>query len=145
MKMVKMAFTEPEIRKCLEIRYQSFCVEKNVPQSIEADEKDIPGSGCRHFLIYEDGTPVGTFRLTINDGRAKLQRFCVLKKYRSHGYGSFALEFLEEYCLSEGTAEIYFDAQCTAVRFYEKNGYEVVSGEFEEAGILHVKMRKLFT
>lgn len=143
MKLVIPASTEADIKKCLEIRHQAFVVEKNVPESIEVDEKDTVASDCVHFLVYEDEKAVGTFRISINDNNvARLQRFCVLKEYRKMGYGSYAMEFVEGYCSSMKVKKIVFDAQCTAVDFYKKQGYSVFSEEFIEAGIMHVKMSK---
>ena len=38
--------------------------------------------------------------------------------------------------------EMKLNAQMSAVRFYEKLGYEIVSEEFMDAGIPHVTMIK---
>jgi predicted GNAT family N-acyltransferase len=37
---------------------------------------------------------------------------------------------------------IYIEAQTHAIGFYEKFGFQVVSEPFEEAGIMHVEMKK---
>lgn len=143
MKLIVPASTEEDIKKCLEIRRAVFVGEQKVSESIEVDELDVPGSGCMHFLVYDDEKYVGTFRLTINQNQiAKLQRFCVLADYRGQGYGSYAMEFVEGLCEGEKVKKIVFDAQCTAVHFYERLGYKVFSDEFMEAGIKHVKMLK---
>ena len=38
--------------------------------------------------------------------------------------------------------KIYLEAQQYAIGYYEKEGFEVVSPEFQEDGIPHVKMEK---
>ena len=38
--------------------------------------------------------------------------------------------------------EVYIESQKHAQGFYEKSGFYVVSGEFMEAGVPHVEMRK---
>ena len=38
-------------------------------------------------------------------------------------------------------AEVYIEAQCYAIGFYEKAGFHVTSEEFLEDGIPHVEMR----
>lgn len=143
MKMMIPVMTQEDREKCLAIRKQCFVIEENVPESLEVDEHDKPGSGYEHFLIYEDNVLVGTFRLHFNnDVVAILQRFCVLAEYRGKGYGQYAMDFLEGYCVGKKIKKIRFDAQCTALGFYEKCGYDVVSEEFIEAGMKHVKMQK---
>lgn len=143
MKLIVPASTQEDINKCLEIRRQVFVVEKNVPEGTEVDEKDVPGSGCVHFLVYEDAALVGTFRIGINQNQvAKLQRFCLLKEYRHQGYGQYAMEFVEGFCEGQKVKKIVLDAQCSAVHFYERLGYTIFSEPFEEAGIQHVKMSK---
>lgn len=143
MKMIIPVMTDADREKCFAIRKQCFVIEENVPESLEIDEYDRPGSGYEHFLVFEDNVAVGTFRLHFNNNVvAILQRFCMLSEYRRQGYGRYAMDFLEGYCMGKGIKKIRFDAQCTAVEFYLKCGYEVVSDEFVEAGMKHVKMQK---
>lgn len=143
MKMIVPVMTNEDREKCFAIRNQCFVIEENIPASIEIDDHDKPGSGYEHFLIYEDNKAVGTFRVHFNnDVVAILQRFCILAEYRRQGYGEYAMEFLEGYCVGKGIKKIRFDAQCPARGFYEKCGYAVCSEEFEEVGIKHVKMQK---
>lgn len=143
MKMIIPVMTDSDREKCIAIRRQCFVIEENVPESIEVDEHDRPGSGYEHFLVYEDNVAVGTFRLHFNNNVvAILQRFCMLAEYRGKGYGRYAMEFIEGYCAGKGIKKIRFDAQCTALDFYLKCGYDVVSDEFIEVGMKHVKMQK---
>lgn len=143
MRMVLPAFTQEDIQKSIDIRHEVFVIGQNVPIDIEVDEFDKEGSGCIHFLIFDDEQTVGTFRVIVDDNmEAKLQRFCVLEKYRGQGFGTLAIEFLEGFAAGQGIKRINFDAQCTARSFYERLGYSVISDEFIEAGMLHVKMTK---
>lgn len=143
MVMVIPASSEEDIKQCLKIRRTVFIEEKKVPESIEVDENDRPGSACMHFLIYSDATPAGAFRVMIGDDDiAKLQRFCVLKEFRNKGLGSYAMDFIEGLCEAQGAKAIVFDAKCSAAPFYEKCGYTVCSEEFIEADVMHVKMTK---
>lgn len=143
MKMIVPVMSEADREKCFAIRKQCFVIEENVPESIELDEHDRPGSGYEHFLIFEDNIAVGTFRLHFNNNVvAILQRFCILADYRNQGYGKYAMDFIEGYCVGKEIKKIRFDAQCTAMDFYKKCGYDVVSEEFLEAGMKHVKMQK---
>lgn len=129
---------------CMDIRRRVFMEEQGVEECLETDGHDVPGEGCRHFFATAGGVPAGAFRcLDIGGGKLKLQRFCVLPDYRRRGLGRFMLERFEQEALDRGFTVIGMGAQCHAVPFYEKCGYRVVSGVFQDAGIDHVKMEKL--
>ena len=132
-----------DLEICKSIRRRVFIDEQGVDESLEIDEHDVTGGGCRHYYATVDGVPAGAFRCTDKgEGIAKLQRFCVLPEYRKKGLGRFMLDGLEELCRAGQYRQIEFGAQCRAVPFYEKCGYRVVSGIFMDAGIEHVKMEK---
>jgi len=134
-------YTELDI--CKSIRRKVFMEEQGVEESLEIDGFDVIGGSCRHYFATVDGISVGTCRvMDKGEGKAKLQRFCVLREYRGKGLGRFMLERLEEICRGNGFARMEMGAQCHAVPFYEKCGYKVVSGVFMDAGIKHVKMEK---
>lgn len=131
---------------CEAIRRKVFIVEQGVDENLELDEHDTFGSSdyYPHYLALVDGVPAGTFRMhRLDDGSLKLQRFCVLSDYRRKGVGRFMLAGLEKICRGSGYGKIVMGAQCTAVPFYEKCGYTVVSGVFMDAGIRHVEMQKI--
>ena len=44
--------------------------------------------------------------------------------------------------MRRGLAEVELHAQVTARGFYERAGYSAVGGEYTEAGIVHVTMRR---
>lgn len=137
------AQTQEELERCFAIRRAVFCVERGVPQSVERDEWDGPGTGCGHFLIREDGADIGALRCRYMDGAAIVQRFCVLKEHRGRGgYGRAALEAVEARCRTVGIGRMELDAKFEVCGFYEKCGYAKISAPFEEAGIPHVKMTK---
>jgi len=137
--------TIEDLKKCLDVRHEAFVVEKNVPESIEVDKNDVLFGTHEHFLVCDDDKVLGTFRLFINEHHVcKIERFCFYKEYRGLGYGRYALDFLEGYCLSMEVKKLRLDAQVSAIEFYEKAGYEICSDEFEEAGIKHRKMQKKF-
>lgn len=137
------AETLNDLNRCLAIRRTVFIEEKNVPESIEVDEMDCLEGPCKHFIVCCNGVDVGAFRLRVNGDCVRLQRFCFLAKERGKGYGSETMRFIEKWSNETGIKKIEFDAKLESSRFYVKNGYVVVSDEFEEAGIPHVKMEKV--
>ena len=135
-----------ELEICKSVRRRVFIDEQGVDEGLELDEHDFVGGTCRHYYTVVDGVPAGACRLmNKGEGRAKLQRFCVLPEFRMMGVGRRMLERLEESCRAEGYQTIEMGAQCHAAPFYEKCGYTVVSGVFLDAGIEHVKMEKSLT
>ncbi|MDE7291600.1 MAG: GNAT family N-acetyltransferase [Treponemataceae bacterium] len=131
------------LARCLRVREEVFTIEKGVPKEIEVDALDCLNGACEHFLIRCDGKDAGALRCTYTPKNvARIQRFCVLKKYRGRGLGKTALEQVESYCRSRGCHAVELGAKLSAARFYEKCGYEIVSDTFIEASVTHVKMRK---
>ncbi|MFT0802851.1 GNAT family N-acetyltransferase [Bacillus swezeyi] len=121
------------------VREEVFIKEQNVSPEEEMDHFDQNSS---HLVIYDGTEPIGAGRLRIVDGFGKLERICVLKSHRSLGVGNLIIQALEKEAAKQGAAQFMLNAQTQAVPFYEKHGYKVVSEEFLDAHIPHVKMVK---
>lgn len=131
------------LARCLCVREAVFTIEKGVPKEIEVDGLDSLNGACDHFLICCGEKDAGALRCSYTpENAAHIQRFCVRKEYRGRGIGKAALEQVESYCRNKGCRAIELDAKLSTAPFYEKCGYETVSGTFTEAGVAHVKMRK---
>jgi len=118
------------------IRYQVFVDEQKVPIELEIDNEDPLAA---HVLCLVDGQPVGTGRILL-DGH--IGRLAVLKAHRKQGYGNKILDHLELIAQENELTEVFLNAQVTAITFYEKRGYTVISDVFDDAGIPHQTMRK---
>jgi predicted GNAT family N-acyltransferase len=118
------------------IRYQVFVDEQKVPIELEIDNDDPLAA---HVLCLVDGQPVGTGRILL-DGH--IGRLAVLKAHRKQGYGNKILDHLELIAQENELTEVFLNAQVTAIPFYEKRGYTVISDVFDDAGIPHQTMRK---
>ncbi len=127
--------------KLLSVRRVVFVEEQNVPEEIEVDELD-PVSF--HILAIETGEekPIGTARL-LPDGH--IGRVAVLKEWRNQGLGLALMKSLIEKARSENRRELMLHAQTQTVGFYEQLGFICIGEEFEEAGILHFRMRMALT
>lgn len=132
---VRIVDWEDEASALRMIRTAVFIHEQRVPEVLEWDEFDIISM---HVLAFNaDGQPVGTVRL-LPDGH--IGRMAVLKEWRGIGIGrAMMLKVLEEIS-NRGIPKAILNAQTTAVRFYEKLGFQVHGKEFMDAGIPHVKM-----
>ena len=141
MKIIQ-AETAEQREACFRIRFAVFVREQGVPAELEMDELDQPGSGCTHFLIVEDEQPIGTFRCSYESpDTVHFQRFCILPEMRGREYGRAALDFVKNHYRARGVCKITLNAQCRAIGFYEKCGFSVTSGIFDDAGIPHRAMQ----
>jgi len=119
------------------LRFAVFVGEQNVPSGIELDDKDAE---CIHALAYDDaGRAIGTGRL-LPDGH--IGRMAVIKEWRRQGVGAKLLEALIAEAGKRGHADVVLSAQLQAAEFYRSHGFVAEGKVYEEAGILHQKMRK---
>ena len=118
------------------IRHQVFVDEQKVPIELEIDHDDPLAS---HVLCRVDDQPGGTGRILL-DGH--IGRLAVLKEHRKKGYGIKILYHLELIAQVNELTEVFLNAQITAIPFYEKRGYTIISDVFDDAGIPHQTMKK---
>nr|WP_239544617.1 GNAT family N-acetyltransferase [Virgibacillus halotolerans] len=116
-----------------------FVEEQKVPAEEELDEYDKTST---HFIGYEGNEVIATSRLRFADDYGKLERICILKDHRGKSHGSHMIEAMEAAITEKGYTKAKLNAQTHAIAFYKRLGYEVVSGEFMDAGIPHVTMIK---
>lgn len=117
------------------IRTEVFIKEQHVPVELEWDEFD---EGATHILAYYNNVPVGTARLL---NSAHIGRMAVLKSWRGLGVGKKMLEFLMTLAHKKGMDSVQLSAQKHAVEFYKKQGFQVCSDEYQDAGIPHFTMK----
>ncbi len=130
----------PEI---VALRTRVFVEEQGVPPEVERDAADATAV---HVVARDAaGRLVATGRLLPGDGRAAIGRMAVDAAARGGGYGAAVLAVLHREAVRRGLTEVELHAQVTARGFYERAGYTAVGGEYEEAGIVHVTMRRRLT
>jgi predicted GNAT family N-acyltransferase len=118
------------------IRKTVFVEEQNVPVELEWDGID---ERCLHVLATTAaGEAVGTGRL-LPDGH--IGRMAVLTRWRRHGIGGLLLVELIAAARERRHQAVELSAQIHAIGFYRRFGFEVVSGEYLDAGIAHRTMR----
>jgi len=130
---------DQELKDAYYVRQKVFVEEQNVSLEEEMDQFDEIAT---HLVGYEDNLPVVASRLRFVDGYGKLERICVLKEYRGHGYGKQMIQHMEQEVKQQGYGKSKLNAQTQALDFYKDLGYKVVSEEFMDAGIPHVTMTK---
>lgn len=108
------------------------------PEELEEERSHIQIAG---FLNEE---LVATAVLVHESTSMKMQRVAVKEALRNQNIGGEMMAFCEQVALENGIHQIYCHARDTAVNFYLKNGYIQEGDYFDEDGIPHLKMRKVF-
>jgi predicted GNAT family N-acyltransferase len=134
---VKRISSTADLQKAFAIRVRVFVKEQGVPQEIELDRDDHCAT---HFLAISSGKAVGTARLVMRRGNAKIGRMAVVKSYRRKGVGRKLLQRAVRTAIQCGARRIYLHAQVAVMGFYEALGFHGVGAVFDEAGIAHRKM-----
>jgi ElaA protein len=91
-------------------------------------------------LATLSGKAVGTARIVVRRGGAKIGRMAVLKTHRRKGVGKKLLKRAIATARRRGAKKLYLHAQVPVIGFYEAAGFCCVGGIFGEAGIPHRKM-----
>jgi len=128
-----------DLATCLALRHQVFVREQGVPVEEEEDAHDPTAT---HFLALADGRPVGTARIVVEGDTGKIGRVCVLKTHRGTGLGAALIRACLDDLRSAGIRRARLGAQLTATGFYQKLGFTVTSGTYDDAGIPHVDMER---
>ena len=118
------------------IRYEVFVIGQNCPEELEWEFEEE----STHFILIENDIPLATARHRKTENGYKLERFAVLSDARGKGYGMLILKAILE-DIKESNALKYMHAQEQVTPFYEKVGFEKSGNIFEEAGIMHYKMK----
>ena len=134
---IKRVSSQRELVQAFSIRIRVFVKEQRVPAEIELDRDD---QQALHFLARVAGRPVGTARVVVRHGRAKIGRMAVLKSYRQKDVGAELLKRAVATARRLGAGQIYLHAQVAVIGFYERFGFLTVGQVFDEAGIPHRKM-----
>lgn len=122
------------------VREAVFVAEQGVPLAMEYDQWDAVS---QHAVARgADGEAIGTARL-LPDGH--IGRMAVLKSWRNRRVGTMLLLHLMEAARQAGLPGVMLNAQRSAEGFYRRFGFMSEGESFMDAGIPHVRMRRLLT
>ena len=80
--------------------------------------------------------------ITVDPSTVRLRQMAVLNNLQGKGIGRALMQFAENIARDRGFKKIIMHARKSAAGFYEKLGYQVCSGEFEEVTLPHYEMEK---
>ncbi|MCD6681201.1 MAG: alpha/beta fold hydrolase [Burkholderiaceae bacterium] len=135
--VVRMGADERLVADARALRETVFVEEQGVPVAIERDGRDAEALHC---VAYRRGRGIATGRLL---PEAKIGRMAVRADARGQGVATRVLEALVAKARARGDAVVELSAQCAVEEFYRRNGFESVGAPYTEAGIAHVRMRRV--
>ncbi len=130
--------TGKEVYEILKARAEIFMMEQNI-MYLDMDDIDYKSLHC---FFMEEGRVLAYLRaFHEEEGDEEVRIGRVLSIEHGKGHGKELMEkSIPVICEEMKTKNLVMDAQKYAIEFYEKFGFQVVSDEFWEEGILHVKM-----
>ena len=93
--------------------------------------------------ILNDETICCCILSALDKATLKLRQMAVKHAFQKNGIGKMLLHFAERIALENNFEVIEMNARLYAKPFYEKSGYKIISDEFSEVGIPHIKMQKI--
>ena len=134
------ALTTRELYELLKVRAEIFVVEQNCVYQ-DLDEVDYRSL----HLYYEDEGRMPAYMRAFmkEDGVVQVGRVLTVKHGTGLG-GKLLHEGLKVIWEVYRPKKIYIEAQCYAIGYYAREGFEVCSEEFLEDGIPHVQMELKF-
>jgi len=134
-----VARSQAEVDAALELRRRVFCEEQGVTLEAERDGRDAEAV---HLVVSAGEGIVGTCRLLVYRGVARLGRMAVAPELRGTGVGAALLREADRVVAAAGEPLIRLHAQTYARGVYDRAGYAARGEPFLEEGIEHVTMEK---
>lgn len=107
-------------------------------------EENAAEARCQHCVALRDGVVVGCVLWLADEGGVggKLMQMAVAEALRGQDVGRRLVRELERKVAADGIEVVRMHARESALPFYEKLGYAVVSETFSEVGIPHRVMQR---
>ena len=99
----------------------------------KGSEKDDGDKSSIHRMIIDEsnGEAVAVGRLQFNTSEeAQIRYMAVSGNYQLKGYGNIIVKTLEDIALNKGIRNIILQARENALKFYWKNGYEIIEKSY---------------
>jgi len=124
---------------CFALRHRVFVVEQGYTAEGEVDALDFQSL---HLLAHDDGTPIATARVYLEEGTAKIGRVCVLKERRGTGLGAELIHAAVALAATHDASRAILGAQAHAVGFYTKLGFTPYGDIYDDEGEPHQMMER---
>lgn len=133
-------YNTDEYRKALALRHKILRQPLGLSfteAELQKDKHDI------HLGLFEGEKIIACLTLCPpENGKMKMRQVAVDDTMQGKGFGRNLSLAAEDYALRQNCHTLYCHARKTAVPFYQKLGYHIVSDEFTEITIPHFVMEK---
>jgi ribosomal protein S18 acetylase RimI-like enzyme len=139
--IIRSPQTKDEFARYYDLRWRILRAPWNQPKGSEQDE--LEGEAI-HIVVIDKDKIVGCGRAHFNtEDEAQIRYMAVENHWQGKGIGKLILDELEKRVLEKGAKKIILHARENVVRFYEKNGYQIVKESHTLFGeIKHFLMTK---
>jgi ribosomal protein S18 acetylase RimI-like enzyme len=139
--MIRSPETKDEFARYYDLRWRILRAPWNQPKGSEQDE--LEGQAI-HIIAIDGDKIVGCGRAHFNtEDEAQIRYMAVENEWQGKEIGKLILDELERRVLEKGAKKIVLHARENVVRFYEKNGYNIVRESHTLFGeIKHFLMKK---
>lgn len=125
------------------LRQQVFVEEQGIAPDVVWDDQDA--QALHGLIVNAWDVPVACGRLTQHArGVGRIGRVAVDRVLRGANLGQQLVELLLEQSQSRGDQSVLLHAQCSAVPFWQRLGFQTQGNVFQEAGIDHIEMVRAF-
>tara|TARA_R110001592_G_scaffold69029_3_gene211587 strand:- start:186 stop:1643 length:1458 start_codon:yes stop_codon:yes gene_type:complete len=141
--LISIEYSSSLYKSALELRNEIL----RKPLGRSLDFVDLDGeSEQQHFGIFGcENTLIACVSVKEISGKHhKLRQMAVAEKFQGQGVGAELVASVERELIAQGVQEISLHARESAIKFYEKLGYNCIGNLFDEVGISHKKMHKYF-
>lgn len=143
MNYYQIEFGTPEYDEAVRLRYKIL----REPLGLDFTAEDLAKEYDQYHLGAYDAKNnlVGYLLLSPKaEHIIQMRQVAVQADLQNRGIGKGLVYYSESFVQSKGYKTMMLHARDTAVPFYEKLGYKKVGSAFEEVGIKHYKMEKLW-
>lgn len=123
----------------LDLRHRILSPNKSIDSIILAEDD----SG-QHFGLFKDAKLIAVISLFIENDVAQFRKFATETSEQNKGYGSILLNQVIEESIKNNVKNLWCNARITALCFYKKFDFEVVSEKWITNEVEYVKMQRMF-
>lgn len=136
----KISTDSKEYNSSLKLR--DIVLRKPIGLSIEDDDLSQE-SLAEHFVAVKNREVIGTLFLTPTSQQAyQMKQVAVHPDYQGQSIGKQVIAAAEKWGRENKVNKIWLHARINAWPFYQKQGYEFISEEYTQVGIVHKTMEK---
>ena len=135
-----VTYSSAQYLKTVELRRRVL----RIPIGLDFTEEELAmEDGCLHLAAFEGADIVGCLILQPSEnGLMKMRQVAVEPECQGEGIGTNLVIYAERIARDRGCNLMKLAARETAVSFYLKQGYSVVSEKFVEVTLPHFMMEK---